>query len=272
MVFSPAGRILFALAAWALFASGTMPAEAATAAAGPVISAISVATPVINVRTGWGIPRFNITYVTGPSGLNNISLTLSSPGGTQQLGIAYFPGLGHSAETAKLGNTEMSAFSKPGLWRITALQAEDAAGNVTSLTQTQIDALVGTKGVLVQNPGPVSVTAPRIDAGRIVTPSVSAGSAAPFARFALAVTAPPDGVSSVSLGLTGLPEDVFFSNLAPSFATKGVVSLALNVKSLPPGTYTVYAASLCSHATCTNLTSAQIAPLFNDKTSLVVTP
>jgi hypothetical protein len=244
----------------------------AQTAQGPQILALKTLQTDVNVRTGIGIPMFEMRFATGPSGLNSVQITLTSPSGAQTLPVSLQEGLAPSQGAVEIGSTQLSIWSEPGAWSVTGLVATDWVGNITTLSAPQIAALKPAP-VMVANPGPADTKAPIVSAGTILTPTVSLSTPGAQIGLTLVVADNASGIANAAVLIDGTGGFFALPNISPELILSGTIGLSAPARAYPAGSYTIVSVIVCDHANncLREFNAAQIAAWFGGKTSFTIT-
>jgi hypothetical protein len=157
----------------------------------PAITGGTVLSTTLTVGVASSIAEAQVSYKTGPSGLNGLVLVFTSPDGNESLSLSYSPqSLATHATVTFEQPGNVPYYSQPGQWQLVAAYISDYAGNFVSYTQTQLAALFPIPYINVVNNGPVDITPPVVTSGQILTPTVSLS--APLPVFEATLTGSDD--------------------------------------------------------------------------------
>lgn len=170
----------------------------------PRITGGSVVSSSITVGQAGSVSAVKISYDTGPSGLEGISLVFASPNGNESLDVNYSPQTLKTHETLTVEQPGGAPFyAQPGQWQLVAAYIADYIGNFVPYNQAQLAKLFPTPYITVINNGPVDVTPPTVSAGRVLTHTVSLSSPVPVFEAKLTGA---DDVSGLYVPFVGIEQ------------------------------------------------------------------
>jgi hypothetical protein len=222
---------------------------------GPSITAGSITTPIILIRTPPATPGVSFNFITGPAGMAYAYFYFIGPEG-QTITVSYFPydSPTSGSFTVLSPGRSLNEYQQAGIYKLTAATIADYVGNSTDYTEAQLASIFSRQTFRVINPGASDGTPPKVFSGKIVTPTVSLSAARPVFAIDLTVSDTVSGVANVSLVLTA--PDGSFSTAAygrsPSPITKtGTLRSAANFTyetDFPTGTWSITDINIIDYA------------------------
>ena len=212
-----------------LRAEHATPAQDRADARPPAITGGTILSSTLTVGVAGSIPKVDIGYRTGPSGLAGLTLVFTSPSGNASLSVNYSPqGLStHNKITFEQPGSP-PYYAQPGQWQMQAAYIADYGGHFVSYSQDQLAALFPAPYLTIVNNGPADFTPPNITAGQVLTPTVRMSSKIPVFEATLTAS---DDVSGIYAPFVGIE--------APG-GSFSQVDEALMPFPLPQGTATAY--------------------------------
>lgn len=224
----------------------------------PVIVSGKILTPALNVTTAPAAPQISVKFETGPAGLSYIqAYFVSDTSGQVRYATYYAPGDVDAPSPTKgtlkieqpVGGA-LSLYSAAGSWTLASLTIQDAAGNYTSYSGSDLASLFPGLNITVANSGTPDTQNPVITAGKILTPTVKLSSAYPSFRTQLTVSDNLSGVASVCVYVQepGSGGGFCDDGTPPSPLLSGTVQGDTILKGDPPGTWTIFGYQICDVA------------------------
>jgi hypothetical protein len=185
-----------------LRAARVTPSRETADARQPAITGGTILSSSLTVGVAGSVPKVDIGFRTGPSGLAGLTLVFTSPSGTESLDVNYSPqGLvTHNKITFEQPGSP-PYYAQPGKWQMQAAYIADYAGNFVSYTQDQLAALFPKPYLTIVNNGPVDITPPTVTSGQILTPTVRMSSAAPVFEATLTGSDDVSGLYAPFVGI-----------------------------------------------------------------------
>jgi hypothetical protein len=258
----------FLRARWAeLAARGLTPATIVE----PSLGASKILTPSINLGEAPGAPIVQLALNAGTVGYYALFASLISPSGSHEVGVGLeVPALPTNPEKRQFvvllqspftSGEGFNIYSEAGVWTLQSINLSSNDGQLISYSGSQLASLFPGLTVNVVNKGTPDITPPKAGKGKILTPTVSLGSTAPYFAARLPVSDSNSGVQSVSLSIippgSNFPSNSAYSPLAAPVKAGDVTAYATFNASSPTGTYTISAFQVCDYAgNCLYKTSA----------------
>jgi hypothetical protein len=255
--------------------------RASATAAPPSISGGAVTAATLTAGQPGQYPSISFSYQAN-AGLASVSFVFTGPQAKHTTGDVYnFADLYESGYVT--GGTisfasisQLSPWSQPGTWTLSAIKITDLAGASTIYTAAQVAALFTAKTYKVVNTGPSDGIPPKILGGRLPSPTVSLSAKFPLLTAAIHAS---DAGSGIWIAY------IVFQPPGQSFTEYEDVPVALpvtrgwiNADTVfasydSPGTYTIVGYGVCDFAqNCTTSTSdADVIKLFGTD-SFTLTP
>jgi hypothetical protein len=244
----------------------------------PSITGGSVTASTITVGTAGQYPSLSIAYGTDTPGLSYVSVTFVSPSGETVYSGSYTTWYYTQTGTVSFAiATPLGLYSQPGKWSLASATVVDNAGNSTTYTASQLQALFTNLSFTVVNTGPSAKAPPKIKSGALLNDTVSLS--AKFPVLAANITASDkDGPGIYQAYVLIQPPGQTYSyysflpNALPMARGK-VHANNVFASYSPTGTYAIVGFGVCDYANnCSGSNSdAAVVALFGTD-SFTVTP
>jgi hypothetical protein len=248
------------------------------ALAPPTITGGSVTASTITVGTAGQYPSLSVAYSADTPGLSYVSVTFLSPSGETAYGGSYSTWYYTQTGTVSFAIvTPLGLYAQPGNWSLASATLVDNAGNSTTYTASQLQALFTNLSFTVVNTGPSAKAPPKIKSGALLNDTVSLS--AKFPVLAANITASDkDGPGIYQAYVLIQPPGQTYSyysflpNALPMARGK-VHANNVFASYSPTGTYAIVGFGVCDYANnCSGSNSdAAVVALFGTD-SFTVTP
>jgi hypothetical protein len=258
------------IAAWRASGHGR-PATAA-----PTITGGAVTAATLTAGQGGQYPSISFTY-TAPAGLSSVDFVFVSPSG-QAYNFADYnePGYVTGGTISFASIVQLSPWSQPGKWTLTAVKVTDRAGASTIYTTAQVDALFPAKTYTVANTGLYDAIPPKITKGRLPSATVSLSAKYPVLKASITASDAGSGIliAYVVIQQPGQTQSFYENVPVPLPVAKGAINAdTVFATYQSTGTYSIVGYGVCDFAfNCTTSSSdADVIKLFGTD-SFTITP
>ncbi len=229
-----------------------MPRPATAPSVAPQITSGSVVSTSLTVGSPGAVPEISFGFLTGSAGLQSVSFTFTSPNGAVNNTATYYAGaFSQSGEITFSGSSVAPFYSQPGIWALTQISITDNGGGFTQYSADQIRRIFRNTRYTLVNNGPVDLTPPTVETGKVLSPTVSLSS--PDPQFAVHMTG-IDNLSGLAVAYVFIaaPGAPFSNTYASSFAfprlSAGVDAVVPLFPGSATGTYTITGYEMCDVA------------------------
>jgi hypothetical protein len=259
------------IAAWRAAGHRALPGSAP-----PAITAGAVTASTLTAGQPGQYPSMSFTYQAS-AGLASVNFVFTSPNGQAYNFADYFEVAYATSGTISYASiSQLSPWSQPGKWTLSAIKITDLAGTSTIYQAAQVAALFPAKTYTVVNTGLSDGIPPKVIRGSLPSPTVSLSSKFPLLKASITASDSGSGLwlAYVQFQPPGSTLQYYEDVPVPLPVAKGAINADTIFASYDsPGTYAIVGYGVCDFAqNCTiDNNDADIVKLFGTD-SFTLTP
>jgi len=245
--------------------------HSAAATAAPTITSGAVTAATLTAGEGGQYPTIKFAYKAA-AGLSAVSFVFLSPNKQTYNSADYYePSYATGGTISFASIAQLSPWSAPGTWTLTAVKITDLAGNSTVYSGSQVQSLFKARTYTVANTGLADQVPPHIVRGSLPSNTVSLSAAYPLLVASITAADAGSGIwlAYVLIQQPGQSYSFYEQVPVPLPVARGAINADTVFASFDtPGTYNIVGYGVCDFAqNCTvGSTPAEVTALFGTDT------